>query len=226
MSRADRMKQAREEAGYKKSAVARILGVSRSAVSTWETDKPRTINPSPANLIKCAKLYKKDIRWLMLGDSFLENNDVIWQASAEKNEQQGMRLVYIPVISWELAKKGKLAVSLLSPDHKEFVPIVTDQDVTYAFALHIKNDSMTNNTSDVSFNMADFIAVNPDIVTIQPEKFGLFLENKDTPIPIFRQLLVDGKTTYLKALNNSYKMLEVTPDTQTIGKIIGRFTPI
>lgn len=51
---AKKLKAARETAGYKQGYVARIIGVSRAAISQWEKGK-RT--PSAYNVIKLSKLY-------------------------------------------------------------------------------------------------------------------------------------------------------------------------
>lgn len=140
-------------------------------------------------------------------------------------DEQSIQLIKIPVISWEIAIKGKLAVAELPKDHKEFIPIVTDKDMPHAFGLHIKNDSMiAPYPTEPSFQECDCIAIDPDDTILTHKKFGLF-RAKDAPEPIFRQLIIEGGDSYLKSLNEKYEMIKLTPEIEIIGKMIGRFTP-
>jgi len=161
--------------------------------------------------------------WLRFGDSFFERNEVIYPASKKTH---GLRLIMVPVISWELAVKGKLAVAELSKDHKECIALVAEKEMPHAFWLRIKNDSMTipSPLAGYTFREPDCIAIDPDDTNLTDKKFGLFHE-KNAPEPIFRQLIIDGNNSYLKSLNEKYEMIKLTPDVKIIGKMIGRFTP-
>ena len=54
MSFADRLKEYRRDRGFSQEDLAERLGVSRQAVSKWETG---TSDPSTSNLLALAKLY-------------------------------------------------------------------------------------------------------------------------------------------------------------------------
>jgi SOS-response transcriptional repressor LexA len=221
MSQAKRMREARLAMNLSQGEVAQLLGVSRVAVTKWEQEGGNI--PEADHLLKCAKIYHKDPMWLRFGDGFLEKNEVIFPASKKTH---GWRLIMVPVISWDLAIKGTKAVSELPPDHKECIPLVADKEMPHAFWLRIKNDSMVlpSPTTGYTFRQPDCIAIDPDDTVLTHEKFGLFRE-KDAAEPIFRQLIVDGGTSYLKPLNDKYEMIKLTPDIEIIGKMVGRFTP-
>lgn len=224
MNRAKRMKEARIAVNLSQAQVARLLGVSRTAVFKWESEGPNNTFPAMEHFLKCAQLYKKDAQWLMFGDSFSEKNDVLLQSPA--NELQGMRFVKIPIISWELAKKGKLAVSQLPKDHKDYLENVpSDREMPNAFALRIKNDSMVlPSPIGPSFQESDYIVINPDIINLSHQEYGLFLQ-KNAAEPIFRQFVTEGGNSYLNPLNNQYKKIEVTSEIEIIGRMMARVTP-
>lgn len=225
LTKAQRMREARAAIHLSQGKVAKLLGLSRAAVGFWESEGPQNTFPQGDHLFKCAKLYKKDPTWLRFGDSFLEKNNVILPNS---KCSQDVRLVNIPIISWELAKKGKFAVADLAPDHKEYFPIITDQNVDTAFGLHIKNDAMAalpSPSGGPTFQEPDSIAVNPEITELQHQQYGLFLQ-KGANEPIFRQYIVEGKEAYLKPLNSKYELIKLTPDIEILGRAFYKATPL
>lgn len=228
-SRAQRMKEARLaiKIGGKsisQGKVAKIIGVSRVAVTKWE--KEGGSFPERDHLFKCAQLYKKDPTWLRFGDSFLEKNNIILHGS---KPSQGMRIANIPIISWELAKKGNFAVAELASDHKDYLsPLIVDKEMPNAFALHIKNDAMAalpSPTGGATFQEPDVIAIDPDNTHLEHQQYGLFLQQGANE-PIFRQYIVEGKEAYLKPLNGKYEMIKMTPDIEVIGRAFYKATPI
>ena len=60
----ERLRQLRTEAGYSQELLADRLGVSRQAVSKWETG---TAEPSTANLLALADLYGMTVDALLRG---------------------------------------------------------------------------------------------------------------------------------------------------------------
>lgn len=57
-----RLKSAREMAGYSRGEVANLLGVSQAAISLWERGETF---PSVQNLIKLTTLYHCSLDWLL-----------------------------------------------------------------------------------------------------------------------------------------------------------------
>ena len=64
MSIGERISELRKDAGVSQSELAGTLGVSRQAVSKWETDQSC---PDALNLIKLADLLDTDIEYLTTG---------------------------------------------------------------------------------------------------------------------------------------------------------------
>ena len=64
MSIGERISELRKDAGVSQSELAGTLGVSRQAVSKWETDQSC---PDALNLIKLADLLETDIEYLTTG---------------------------------------------------------------------------------------------------------------------------------------------------------------
>ena len=62
---AQRLARLRKEAGFSQEELAEKLGVSRQAVSKWETGKA---DPSTTNLIELAKLYGTSPEELLKGN--------------------------------------------------------------------------------------------------------------------------------------------------------------
>ena len=64
MTLAMRIKQARDEAGLSQAALGKACGVSRNAVSQWESGETR---PASARLLKIAAVTGMDAEWLLAG---------------------------------------------------------------------------------------------------------------------------------------------------------------
>jgi len=68
----ERLKSAREAAGYKPAEVAAFLGITRSAVGQWESGKS---TPNVDNLGKLAVRYGVNFEWLATGRGRREYRD-------------------------------------------------------------------------------------------------------------------------------------------------------
>ncbi len=62
---AERVKKAREAAGLSKSELARLCGVSPSAVTQWESGETKTLEGE--NLVRAADALRVDALWLATG---------------------------------------------------------------------------------------------------------------------------------------------------------------
>lgn len=63
----DRIKKRRTELGLSQAALAKKVGVSREAVSQWESGAAKGLRPD--NLLACAKALQCNIEWLINGSS-------------------------------------------------------------------------------------------------------------------------------------------------------------
>lgn len=62
----DRIKRAREERGWNQQRLADAVGVSRSAVSQWESGETKGLKPD--NLIAVAEVLRVTVPWLVRGE--------------------------------------------------------------------------------------------------------------------------------------------------------------
>ena len=88
MTFGDRIRQAREKQGLSQEELARLVGISRNAISLWESNKTR---PATGNLLRLPEMLAVDPLWLFADEG---NTD----------------LQEIPLVSWISA--GKLADAL------------------------------------------------------------------------------------------------------------------
>ena len=77
MDIADRLQELRKKAGYSQEQVAEMLGLSRQAVSKWESGQGK---PEIHNIVKLTEIYNVSADYILLG---IENRGTI--AVPEKN---------------------------------------------------------------------------------------------------------------------------------------------
>ncbi len=77
MDIADRLQELRKKAGYSQEQVAEMLGLSRQAVSKWESGQGK---PEIDNIVKLTEIYNVSADYILLG---IENRGTI--AVPEKN---------------------------------------------------------------------------------------------------------------------------------------------
>jgi transcriptional regulator with XRE-family HTH domain len=66
---AQRIREARLDAGLSQAAVAKHCGISRASVSQWERGGPDGSAPTMENLIKLADLTKRPLGWFLIQDA-------------------------------------------------------------------------------------------------------------------------------------------------------------
>lgn len=77
MDIADRLQELRKKAGYSQEQVAEMLGLSRQAVSKWESGQGK---PEIDNIVKLTVIYNVSADYILLG---IENRGTV--AVPEKN---------------------------------------------------------------------------------------------------------------------------------------------
>ncbi len=77
MDIADRLQELRKKAGYSQEQVAEMLGLSRQAVSKWESGQGK---PEIDNIVKLTEIYNVSADYILLG---IENRGTV--AVPEKN---------------------------------------------------------------------------------------------------------------------------------------------
>jgi SOS-response transcriptional repressor LexA len=198
------MKVARLKAGVTKTALAKAVGVSPSAVTQWENGQTKSLDG--VNLIAAARLLKVLPDWLSSGKGPREATNVELGP-----EMRGK----VPLISWVRAGDWETIVdNLHSGDAEEWVE-TTVQIHQHTYALRVRGDSMTNPSGDEpTFPDGTRVVVEPDSIDKPDKLIGSLVivkrvaDNEAT----FKQLVKDAGRFYLKPLNPRYPMLELQED--------------
>jgi transcriptional regulator with XRE-family HTH domain len=71
----ERLRDARERAGLNQAQLAQAVGVSRAAVSQWESGDTKSMQP--VNLFKVARALNCSAEWLATGNGAIEPNGIV-----------------------------------------------------------------------------------------------------------------------------------------------------
>lgn len=202
MSTGERIKQAREAAGYTQKQLAELLNIQQQSVQQWEsgnTQRPKKIN-------EIASILGVSVDYLLNG----RENIVDFPYSLASR---------CPLISWEDAKTWPINRQQLKNENKLSFPgnsVVLNGN---CYMLKIEDNSMVSRMEATGFHKDKYIIVDP---SKKPES-GQYVVAKKSNINklIFRQYINDGQSEYLNPLNIShYKRMNLTSDIQICGLVI------
>lgn len=170
----DRIKTLRKSKGISQQALADSIGVSRVAVTKWESGNTKDLKR--ANLIGLAKVFritleellgeplksdaprfgKKSSNIITIDDAY--SNDTVYDFSHANTSKAGLERHRVPLISYVQAGAWREVVDVFQPgDAEKF--LFTDIDVSKtSFALTVVGDSMLPD-----FRTGDIIIVDPEI---------------------------------------------------------------
>jgi SOS-response transcriptional repressor LexA len=202
MSTGDRIREAREAAGYTQGELADLLKVKQQAVQQWEsgdTKRPKKIN-------EIASLLGVSVDYLLAGSE----NVIDFPYSIAPR---------CPLIGWSDAKDWPKNKTQLKHGNKLQYPvnnIVLNGD---CYMLMIEDKSMVNYMEARGFQEGKFIIVDPkkkydngDFVVAQKNNMSKLL---------FRQYINDGESEYLNPLNIAhYKRIDMSPDIKICGVVV------
>lgn len=190
--------------------LAEECGVSENAVSKWI----RTGKISRENLAKISKALRLPIGSLVPG----------YLAPAVIKEAVGAyaaaRQAGVPVISWvqaghwaDMDDGNPLEIA------EEWLPCPAPHGPR-AFALRVRGESMYNPHGRPSFQDGDLIFVDPDKAV--QNKSLVIVRLHDSNEATFKQIIIDGLHSYLKALNPGWPtpMIEVNHTASVCGVVI------
>jgi len=128
MSIGQRISKLRKENNLSQEYIAEKLGVSRQAVSKWETDRSA---PDTYNLISLAELFNVSVEYIAIGKQ-PDNNQEIKRAEVEKNNLQ---LPKNNLSTQRIIGLILLGVGLLSVVLGIIFLFVSEDDFTVSFLL-------------------------------------------------------------------------------------------
>lgn len=225
----------REKRNMSQSDLARAIGISPQAVQKWEAGGQPRFN----RMKDVAAALQLELRDLVRGTVYeaalqfetdLPDNTVAKDRLREKRREITERKLAsyegkLPLISWVQAGAWSEIVNNFHPGDAEDWISVPFNHGPGAFCLRVVGESMFDPTGPKSYAPGDFIAVDP---TRDPQNRSMVVvrvdhEDKAT----FKQLLVDGETMMLKALNPNWpnKLIEIPPGSKIVGVVIGKWVP-
>lgn len=192
-----RIKERLKALGMTQDALARKIGVTRSAITHYLTGRRV---PSLSQFSKLAEVLEANPSWLQFGSPL--------ESPTQKISRLMASLRPVPILSWEQAAEFEGLTNLNLATMKEWVPNYFTQK-TDVYGLKIKGDAMISPTGQSkSFHEEDIIVVSHNGVA-EPGDF-VVAKLTTTKEVTFKQYVVDAGKHYLKPLNPQYPTIEIT----------------
>lgn len=216
------------------SDLARALDIKPQAVQKWVAGgKPR-----PARLRQIAAVFGISLQDLVKNTVY---DSLSPEQSIDKGRKANVRLVpkrdqitessppefagKLPLISWAQAGVwADLMDNFATEDALDWIE-VPGKHGQRSFCLTIEDESMYNPGGPKSYAEGEVIAVDPDKIPRNRSTVAVRIGNAERAV--LRQLLTDGDTMMLKALNPSWPngLIELPVDAKVIGTVVGKWVP-
>jgi SOS-response transcriptional repressor LexA len=204
MTTYERIKQARESAGYTQKELAKLLKVAQQAVHQWELAPPAGTHPKKIN--ELAALLGVSVEWLLNGE---EDIECLPYSLAPR----------CPLLEWEDAVEWPSNKKELKENKKLQYPAKNIVLSGKCYQLEIEDDSMVNYLGGgKGFYPGKKIIIDPK--KGYSDKSFVVAQIKNFPKLIFRQFIEGPGGAYLAALNaanKSYPPIDFTEDVKIMG---------
>ncbi len=173
--------------------LAQMLGMTAANLSNYKNDKSRSF---PYKwIISVANKIGRNLDWVLYGKLCLEGERVYF------TEDCNFPPLRIPVISMseagQLDEKIDTVARWLAKEYIRFAePCGPD-----TFALKVEGDLM-----EPRFRVGEVIVVDPSLA-VKNEDFVLVKDGDDM---VFKQLVIDGQSVFLKPINPRYPIKDMT----------------
>ena len=200
----DRVKARLKELGMTQDALAKKIGVTRSAITHYLAGRRA---PSLNQFVELAKALETSPGWLQYG----EVKTIDFEAK-ELRDKFLSCFHKVPILTWKQISELKDITTIHPNEIFAWVPHFYS-DEPNSFALVISNDAMTASLGqNKSFHAGEIIILESKIIPENGDFVVAILTNSNAAI--FRQYVVDGGIQYLKPLNPQYPISQI--DEQTI----------
>lgn len=231
-----RLTFAREKRKIKKSAFAKLVGVSAPTVTDWENGDTKRMDGE--NLVKVCRALDITADWLLYGDGiapsdsdvtdietrFIDAPPAISPGSTEYNVTPLSSTGYdVPIISWVAAGTWSIISDPYEPGvASEWLPCPKNHSAS-TFALRVRGVSMENIGGKHSYSDGDVIFVDPAKHYENGSRVIVRLDDRKEAA--FKQLVIEGDHKYLKALNPAWpeKIIEINSNATICGVVIGKW---
>jgi len=196
-----RLRSLRIRNDFNQEELGARVGLTGARVSLWESG---TNPPTLPTLRQLAVIFDVPLSY------FLD------EAATEELSETAIEIrSKVPVISWVQAGDWQEIQDMYElGDGEGWVPSVV-RTGSRAFALRVHGDSMAP-----EFLEGDIVVVDPDRRAENGSYIIARLDNEAEAT--FKQLVIDGGTTYLKPLNPRYPILTVETDATIVGVVVSK----
>lgn len=210
-----KIKRLRLDKGVTQQQLADAIGISRVAVSKWESGETKDLKRE--NLIGIAKFFGMTLAEVLDVDESMNANNSI------SNTEPGPDIRgKVPLISWVQAGAFCNAVDLFEPGvADDWIPAVQALG-PHAYALRVVGDSMTA-PHGLSYPEGIIIFVDPDYPVTNGCRVIAKLPHADEAT--FKVYSEDAGQKFLKPLNPQYPTIPITPDMRLCGVVRGAYRP-
>ena len=200
------LRKARHSAGLTLQQVADKFGISREAVSQWESQKRWSL-PSSDKLPILAELYATSVENLFSGVPQGQPNVVPAVPPQFR----------VPVISWVRAGHFDTLLDQRTLDDVTQWVYLDRQPGPRAFGLHVKGPSM-----EPRFHEGDYLVVDPDAEWSDGDFVILGNGSEEAT---FKQIIRDGSDWWARPLNPQFAAKKMDPTCRVIGRVIWHQKP-
>jgi SOS-response transcriptional repressor LexA len=211
MSFSKRLLHARKRINLTQDELCKKVGVTRSAVNTWENASKDNLFPTPKNLDKLALVLNVSPIWLRFGDK-QPKDDIL---SIEQSEKMYM-LCDAPILNL-----SEISGWISRSKEKTKIGVDMNEMENCVFRFKIEGDSMINPNNLIESLIPGEIAVvdtskNKDLSSgdYVLAQYGINDNYKA------RMFYKDGTDSYLSPLNPQFNRVPLDDNVRIIGKIV------
>lgn len=203
MKLADRLKAAREAAGYSQEELAKKVGIVQQSLQKIEAG----IIQNPRKLPIIESILGLPTGYLLYGDNAHEKASALPQPIVAR----------CPILTWDKAlewPKNRLEI-LKDSEIKPLAQHIILGANCYALKIH--NDSMTDKSRKQSFNEGSYIIIDPDI---KHKSGNLVIATENETELLFRRYVKEAGREYLFAYNPNYEAVRIGEDIKICGVVV------
>jgi SOS-response transcriptional repressor LexA len=197
MKLGERIRALREAKHLTGTQLGELVGVGRGSVSSWESGDTQ---PANTRMTALAEALGVSVDFLLTGNNgnntpLIDESTSVSRHILPPSEALAPAAGMLPLITWEQA--GSWSGKVDSSQVGEWLPCQLEHGPN-AYYVEIVGDSMADASDPRSFREGHIVGVDPDRAA-EHRSFVVVQYNDATPV--LRQLIVEGDTRMLKALN-------------------------
>lgn len=200
-----RIRARRKQLKYTQAQIAKLSGVTRSALTQWELDKTNIMGDK---LLALANALSVTPKWILTGEE-PDAKTTVRFTEEERFMRKLPLITYAQAAQWDALSKDMDAIKT------DEWPVTTMQLGPRSFALKMQGDSMTNPAGYPSIPEGSLIFIDPD-AEIEDGKIVVAKSDKSDTVAI-KKLVLDFEDITLRSLNTGYTAFKLDSLEQIIG---------